>query len=59
MGTLGGGATSPPRGLELTETCFRACLCCVEVYRQDGRWLLRDHSFAYNIQLTDDSNDAL
>lgn len=29
--TFGGGVTSPLRGLELTETCFRACLCCVEV----------------------------
>lgn len=59
MWTLGGGVTSPPRGLELTETCFRAWLHCVEVYRGDGKRLLRDHPFAINIQLANGSHEAL
>lgn len=50
--------TSPPRGLELTETCSRACLCSVDVYRQNGKRLLRDDPFAINIQLTNDDNDG-
>lgn len=51
--------TSPPRGLELPETCFRVCLCCVEVYRQGGKQLPRDRPFAINIPLTNDSDGAL
>lgn len=57
--SLGGGVTSPPRQLELMGTCFRACLCCVEIYRRDEKRLLRDHPFAIYIQLTNDSNDGL
>ena len=51
--------TSPPGRLELMDTCFRACLCCVEVYRQRGKRLLRDHPFAITIKLTNNSNNAL
>lgn len=51
-----GGALSA-KGLALAELCFRACLCCVETYGQDGKRLLRDRPSAIRTQLTNDSNN--